>query len=143
MARRSSSGGGSNTKLLLIIGIFAFAIIIGTLVGKSYFNREKFTNNNQLIYLYMENCGHCKKFNETWNKINESVKDPSNANKYKFTTHKYDLMNDDKGIKYATENKIDYAPAILFISSNDKVKIFDENSRMPEIILEWAVKEQL
>ena len=143
MVRRSlSSSKGGNTKILIILGIFAFAIIIGTLVGKTYLNKENFKNTNQLIYLYMEKCGHCKNFNTVWEKINTLINNPSNANKYKFTTNKYDLMNDEQGIKYAKDNNIDYAPAILFISSDNRVTIFDENSRMPEIILDWALKQQ-
>ena len=72
MVRKSSSSGIDNTRLFVILGILAFAIIIGTIVGSSY--REKFSNEKTLVYIYMDECQHCKNFEPIWDKIVKKVK---------------------------------------------------------------------
>jgi len=137
MVRSSSTKMQSdNTQLFIILGILAFAIIIGTIIGSSYKSRELFTNSKRLVYLYMKNCPHCVAFNDEWASIEDTVS--ANPAKYDFTVEKYDLSSDE-GKKYATENKIDYAPAILFISL--KTTEFDGNSRKAADVLEWATKQ--
>jgi len=141
MARSSaSSSSGSNTKLLIIIGIFAFAIIVGTLIGSSYINRENFENENEkskLVYLYMEGCRHCKDFDANWKIITDAIKE---NNDYNFTVQKFDLNKTEYGQLYGEANRIDYAPAILFIPANskdDKAEIYN-GARTTKGILEWA-----
>jgi hypothetical protein len=125
-----------NTQLFIILGILALVIIIGVIIGSSYKTRELFGNSKRLVYLHMKNCPHCVAFNDEWTNIENTVK--SNPSKYDFTLEKHDLMSDE-GKKYATENKIDYAPAILFISL--KTTEFDGNSRKAEDILDWVSKQ--
>lgn len=126
-----------NTQLFIILGIFAIAIIIGTIIGSSYRSRELFTNSKRLVYLYMKKCPHCTTFDKEWTIIENTIN--ANSSKYDFTVEKYDLSSDE-GKKYATENKIDYAPAILFISL--KTSEFDGNSRKAEDILKWASEQK-
>jgi hypothetical protein len=142
MSRRYSSApssSGSNTKLLIIIGIFAFAIIVGTLIGSSYMNRENFTNSDKLVYLYMSQCGHCQNFTPIWNKMVDDI-NKDTTNKYKFITEKYNLVEDANGQQTAKENNIDYAPAILYISANNTAVVY-EGERSQEKILQWAVSQ--
>jgi len=76
MVRKSSSFDIS-TRFLVIIGILAFAIIVGTIVGSTYTSNEGFTgtmDNKTLVYLYMENCRFCKDFNNTWGQIENEAK---------------------------------------------------------------------
>jgi hypothetical protein len=135
---RSSSSKTSNMRLYVIIGILAFAIIVGTIIGSSYNNRELFTNHKKLIYLYMDNCPHCVSFTKEWVKIETAVTE--NPSKYDFTLQKHNLTSEE-GKKYATDNKIDYAPAILFVSSS-KTTEFNGNSRTSADVLTWASKQE-
>jgi hypothetical protein len=48
-------------------------------------------------------------------------------------------LESENGKKYASENKIDYAPAILFVSL--KTTEFDGNTRRANDILDWASKQ--
>ena len=132
----SSKSTSNNTQLYIILGILAFAIIIGTILGTSYGSRELFANSKRLVYLYMKNCPHCVAFNDEWNTIENTIK--TNPSKYDFTIEKYDLESEN-GKKYASENKIDYAPAILFVSL--KTTEFDGNTRRANDILDWASKQ--
>ena len=97
----NSSGKSSNTKLYVLLGVFALAIIIGTIAGTAYHNRELFSNSKRLVYLYMANCGHCNTFNTEWQEIVTSVN--SNPTIYKdLILEKHDL-NTDVGKKYAKD----------------------------------------
>jgi len=125
---RSSSNSSFSTRFFILIGILAFSIIIGTIIGSSYISKEKFTNEKTLIYLYMDTCGFCKEFNSTWNKITESATD--------FKTVKYN-MNSDEGKKLANDNNITYAPALL-LQVNGKTIIYKENTRNINEILSWV-----
>lgn len=135
MVRKSSSFDLS-TRFFIVIGILAFAIIVGTIVGSSYKSNEGFTGtideNKTLIYLYMENCRFCKEFNNTWNEI---VNDAKQTNKFK--TAKYDLNKTDEGKKLATENNISYAPALL-LQKNNKTIVYNENTRNKDEIISWV-----
>jgi len=134
-----SSKGNDNTLLIILIVIFATAIIIGSIIGSSYYNNEKFTSMNKLIYLYMDTCGHCKEFNIHWENIKSKI--DSNKSKYKVITEKYNISDKGEGSKYADKYGISYAPAILFISSsNGEMKEFN-GSRTVENVLNWIEKQ--
>jgi len=131
-----------NTTLFIVIGIFVFAIIIGTIIGSSYNSRERFTDssptnsNNKLVYLYMDGCGHCADFNTTWENIKNKVE--GNPGTYNFTVEKYNLGN-GKGSEYAKQFQISYAPAILFIkASSSSTKNEYNGSRTVDEVLKWA-----
>lgn len=88
-SRSSSSVSGSdNTRLYIILGIIAFAIIVGVLIGSSY--REKFTNDIMLTYIYWDGCGHCVNFDPIW-------KEMSNNSDYRstITFNKYEQNDED------------------------------------------------
>jgi len=133
----------NNFNLYLVIGILAFAIIVGTLVGSSY-NREFFADGNEkykdnkLIYLYMKSCPACQGFNSIWSEIEGRVSKKSDH--YKFITVKYDLMEEELGKKYATDLGINYAPAIIFYSGGQFKGVFSNCERNADKILEWAKK---
>jgi hypothetical protein len=134
MVRKSSSFDIS-TRFLVIIGILAFAIIVGTIVGSTYTSNEGFTgtmDNKTLVYLYMENCRFCKEFNNTWGQIENEAKQTK-----KFKTVKYDLNKTEEGKKIATENNISYAPALL-LQMNDKTIVYNENTRNKDEIISWV-----
>lgn len=131
-----------NTTLFIVIGIFVFAIIIGTIIGSSYNSRERFTDSsppppaNKLVYLYMDGCGHCSDFNSTWENIKNKVE--GNPGTYNFTVEKYNLGN-GKGSEYAKQFQISYAPAILFIkASSSSTKNEYNGSRTVDEVLKWA-----
>jgi hypothetical protein len=99
----SSSRRGSNdnsTSILVTIALILFIIIAGTIIYNSYF-REKFTGAqpNKLVYLYMENCGFCKEFNNVWNDMSKE-----DLTKYKINMEKYDL-NDKEYQEYKLSNE--------------------------------------
>lgn len=127
--------GKDNTTLFIVIGIFAFAIIVGTIIGSSYNNNERFTvNNNKLVYLYMTTCGHCKEFNDTWETIKSRV--DGDKSKYPFSAIKMNLA--EEGSEYANKYDIQYAPAILFIKDGSSAKNEYNGSRTADKVLEWA-----
>lgn len=127
-----------NTRLYILLGVFLFAIIIGTIIGSSYNNRETFGNYKKLVYLYMDGCTFCKDFDATWNAIDAEVK--NNPTKYDFVTEKYDLNKDTIGAQYAKDNNIEYAPAILFVSS--RTFEYSGNTRGKDEILKWASEQK-
>lgn len=124
MVNKSSSG-IDNTRLFVILGILAFAIIIGTIVGSSY--KEKFTNQKTLVYIYMDNCPHCQNFEPIWNKIVNKVKEDKTYSN--LTTKKLNINNDE--IK-----DVNSAPTIMILPSK---KTYEE-TRDVDKILNWAIK---
>jgi len=125
---------GDNTTLFIVIGIFLFAIIIGTVLGSSYNSKENFEgSNNKLVYLYMDGCGHCVSFNTVWENIKSKVE--GNPSKYNFTLEKNNL-NSGTGKEYAEKYQISYAPAILFLKGTTKTEF--NGSRTVDEVLSWA-----
>jgi len=140
MVRSSSfkSNSSNNTRLYVVLGIFLIAIIAGTIIGTSYRNRELFSNSKKLVYLYMENCPHCKTFDKEWTAIETAVKNDKKMED--LILEKYNL-NEPVGQKYAKDNNIEYAPAILFISS--KTIEYNGNTRTSKDILDWVSKQSI
>ena len=136
-----TSGNGSNMRLYVVLGILAFAIIIGTIIGSSYKSNEKFSNPKPaytLVFLYMEGCGHCVDFKKEWEIIVPKVEENKT---YNFTTSKLDLNDDGKTI--ATANGITYAPAILLKKNSDSSIIEYNGKRTAKEIIEFAVKNAI
>ena len=132
MVKKSSN----NTRLYIVLGILAFAIIIGTIAGSSY--KELFTNpSKEIVYLYMETCGHCKTFTPVWDKIVAN-------NKNNFTFNKYDLNNDARGKELADTYNVSSAPTIMMLpipasaTEQQKNKHFYEGDRSESAIMAWA-----
>jgi hypothetical protein len=132
--------GKDNSMFYLLLGIFIIAIIIGSVMVTSFNNREKFANNNKLVYLYMDGCHHCENFSIVWENIKSKIQ--SNPDKYTFSAEKYDLNDGSTGTNYSKTYDVHYAPAILFIKDNNKDKNENNGSRTVDEVLNWAVKQK-
>ena len=145
--KRSSSSKSDNTYIFVILGVFLFVIVVGTIIGSQRNRiREFFTNEEtpketsskgKLVYLYMNGCPHCEEFNKDWNEIAGEI-DKNKSIGYE--SAKFNLSGEGKEL--AENNNIDYAPAILFVKSNGKVSVFEGSSRSKEEILAWANKQK-
>jgi hypothetical protein len=133
--------GNDNTTLFILLGILAFAIIIGTIIGSSYNKTERFGNNNKLVYLYMDGCGHCSEFNIHWSNIKSTI--DNNKDRYPFLAEKYNLNDGSLGSTYSKTYDIQYAPAILFIKDGVTSKNEYNGSRTVNAVLEWAEKQNV
>ena len=133
----SSKKNGDGTFIIISIALLLFIIIAGTIIYNSY-NREKFTVDNKLVYLYMERCGHCKDFSPEWDLMVNEVK--SNPEKYKISMEKYELNNDDVGKNIASKSQINYAPAIILITPSKN--LIYEGERTKEAIFKWVLDKK-
>jgi len=118
----------TNMRLIIVIGILAIAIITGTILGSKYM--EKFSNENTLIYFYMNNCPFCNDFEKEWIKIEKIVKSES---KYSNLKLKKINLQSEEGSKY---NEIQGAPTLMLLPSR---KIYTGN-REAYLVLEWTTK---
>ena len=66
MVKKSSS----NTRLYIILGILAFAIIVGTIAASS--NIEMFATKKEIVYLFSDTCQHCASFEPVWQKMSKN-----------------------------------------------------------------------
>lgn len=122
-----------NTYIMIIIAVLLFAIIAGVIIFNSSKN-ERFTNApNKLIYLYMSECGFCKEFTPLWDEMTKVVNADATS---KITMEKYDLNKEEEGKRLSTQNKIDYAPAILLITPSNN--FLYEGERTKEAITKWV-----
>ena len=75
-----------STLCKLILGLFVFAIIKCCIDIYIYSNKpkpyEEFSNPKQLVYFYMDGCGHCKTFAPIWDEFASSYKGNLKLNKY-------------------------------------------------------------
>jgi|LauGreDrversion4_2_1035121.scaffolds.fasta_scaffold62006_4 thioredoxin-related protein len=140
--KRSSSKKSDNTYIYVILGVFLFAIVVGTIIGtqrnriREFFTNEE-TAKGKLVYLYMNGCPHCEDFNKDWNEITAELgKDKTIG----IDTAKFNLSGEGKEL--ADKNNIDYAPAIIFVKSNGKTSVFEGTSRSKMEILDWANKQK-
>jgi len=125
-------------RLYIILGILAFAIIVGVLVGSQY--REKFTDNNSinLLYFYNENCGHCANFDNTWQLLSNN---PDYRDVISFS--KYDVTEKDKttGKTYGDLYDVKYYPYIMLVKTvtDKETFVFDSNiDRSQRNIIKWV-----
>lgn len=56
------------TKIIGIVFIISLSTIIGYILFKNR-KSETFQEKTKLIYMYMNGCGWCNKFNPTWDKL--------------------------------------------------------------------------
>jgi hypothetical protein len=139
MSRSRSISKSDNSYIYVIIGVFLFAVVVGTIIAtqrggmKELFSNEK--SMGKLVYLYMNGCPHCEDFNKNWNEIMGEVN--KNKGTYKFETAKFNLSSE--GEELAKENNIDYAPAILFVNSNGKASVYEGRTRQKDEILKWTL----
>tara|TARA_B100000902_G_C26757687_1_gene644046 strand:- start:116 stop:526 length:411 start_codon:yes stop_codon:yes gene_type:complete len=70
----------------LIAGLIFIAVIKCCIDIYIYSNKpkpfEEFSNPKELIYFYMDGCGHCKTFTPTWDEFTNSYKGNLKLNKY-------------------------------------------------------------
>ncbi len=114
------------------------AIIINVIISNSI-NENFETTADKLIYLYDTNkvCSNCEFFNNTWNYIENEVKNKPFF--YNFITIKYNINTDTEGKKIAKDNKITTPPAIIFVK-NDNYKIYRDQATDATTILDWVKK---
>lgn len=111
MIKKSSS----NTRLYIILGILAFAIIIGTIASSS--SKEMFTTRREIVYLFSDKCQHCLNFdNNVWkNIINNKMLT------IKMTFTKLNII-DVRGKELATKYGINSVPTIIKLPMPANVK---------------------
>ena len=137
--RSSGTKSGDNTQLYILLGILAFAIIIGTIVGSSYKSTERFSNAEpkySLIFLSMSGCGHCEDFKPVWKELMQKVK---SDNTYNFTAEPTIDLNGEEGSAIAKTKNITYAPAILLKENSSNKTIEYKGEREIDSIIEFAV----
>lgn len=145
-SRSSASNNNSNMRLYIILGILAFAIIVGVLVGSQY--KEKFTNDLipmtttptsssiALYYFYSETCGYCSDFDKTWKNL-------ANNNKYynALSFMKFDVDDNEKttGKKYGDLYNVPYYPYIMLVKTEIDKYVFDpKTERTEKNIIKWV-----
>lgn len=121
----------NNTELLII----SFCIITLLLLVKNMFIKssrknsrlEGFKGRREIVYFYMDGCGHCKDFNPKWGKF---VQGTSMQNK------KINASSDDPLIK---KLGVTGYPTIVVIEGNKKLGTF-EGKRTVENLNTFANK---
>jgi hypothetical protein len=123
---------------IFLILLMILAIIINVIISNSI-NENFETTADKLIYLYDTNkvCSNCEFFNNTWNYIENEVKNKPFF--YNFITIKYNINTDTEGKKIAKDNKITTPPAIIFVK-NDNYKIYRDQATDATTILDWVKK---
>ena len=127
MVKKSS---GINTRLFVVIGILAIAIILGSIFGSKYM--EKFTTEKTLVYFYMNNCPFCNDFESEWTKIENIVESKAESIYSSLKLQKINLQSSE-GKDY---KEISGAPTIMLLPSRN---IYD-GKREASAILDWAVR---
>lgn len=127
MVKKSS---GINTRLFVVIGILAIAIILGSIFGSKYM--EKFTTEKTLVYFYMNNCPFCNDFESEWTKIENIVESKAESIYSSLKLQKINLQSSE-GKDY---KEISGAPTIMLLPSRT---IYD-GKREASAILDWAVR---
>ena len=60
--------------------------------------------------------------------------------KYEFNVNSFNINDEDKGTKIATEKGYTYAPVILFITPKGISEYINEGEMTADKILEWCIK---
>ena len=116
-----SEGGGDNTVLILL-SVFILAIIIGSIgYGSMYYRRrENFADapspKYTLQYYCMPNCGYCKDFDPTWERLVSEV--ATKQSEYNFTTVKYMITDNGEGKASAAKYNITSTPTVLLVKKD-------------------------
>lgn len=119
---------GSNTRLFIVLGILAVAIIFGSILGSKYM--EKFTvRDKTLVYFYMKTCTYCNQFEPEWTKIENLVK---SENKYSGLKLKKIDLQSTEGKEY---KDVSGAPTLMVLPSKEMY----EGNREAKLILDWAL----
>jgi thiol-disulfide isomerase/thioredoxin len=118
----------NNTRLFIVLGILAIAIIFGSILGSKYM--EKFTvTDKTLVYFYMNSCPFCNDFEPEWTKIEQIVNNKTTNRYTGLKLKKIDLQSTE-GREY---KEITGAPTIMALPSKNIYK----GTREANPILEW------
>ena len=101
--------------LIQFFVLIAIIIGLGFLINAFSNNREYYgnvSNNNKLVYYYMNGCGHCEKFTPKWNNFVSN-----NGSNYDCVFEKIEANNAPSDIKGY--------PTIVLIKSNNEKKTFE------------------
>jgi thiol-disulfide isomerase/thioredoxin len=131
VSKSPKSSNSSSIGILLVLGLLVMLIIIVIVIGGFYKRNEKFTNPKEftLQYFYMENCGYCKEFNDTW----KELEDKFTLNP-KVNTIKYDIRDEGVGTNAAELYNVRGAPTIILVDNKKKYYEYNGNRTVDNII---------
>lgn len=115
----------------LLIGLL---VVLGVLLFVSFTRakREGFEGSaGNLMYFYMPECGHCKKFNPEWEKLQSSV----DAERVPMKLNKIDGTDDANKDLVKQYNVNGFPTLILEIGSTPYIY---DGERTAEAVLTWA-----
>ena len=110
-----------------ILGLF---LLVGSIVLFNYMmkNREGFSEGKEMVFLHMDNCGHCKKMMPEWKKCEKE-------NKTGIVMKDYE-MNTSKGKDLVKKHKVNGFPTILLFENDKKIDTYD-GERTSKSFLEY------
>jgi len=135
---RTSSSGNDYSRLFIILGIIAFAIIGGVLVGSSY--KETFNNPIMLTYIYLDNCGHCVNFDPIWKEMSTNSKYTNFITFNKYEAGQVDQVTQVEYTKifspFGDGSKITSFPTVILTFQGIKTEYM--GTRTKEDIITWV-----
>jgi thiol-disulfide isomerase/thioredoxin len=130
MSSLSSKSSGKGYKWLFVVLLVILVIVF--LYAFMRAKKEGFENGaGNVMYFYMPECGHCKKFNPEWEKLQKMVDDdraPLTLNKVDGT----DEANKDLVNQYNVKG----FPTII-VEFGNKSSVYD-GERTAEAVFKWA-----
>uniref|UniRef100_A0A6C0CHI5 Thioredoxin-like fold domain-containing protein n=1 Tax=viral metagenome TaxID=1070528 RepID=A0A6C0CHI5_9ZZZZ len=142
----SDSNEGSSTLTMILLSVFIFAIIAGSIYyGSQYYrNQENFfddsssplNKNYTLQYFSMTNCGYCNDFQPTWdNIVTDAINNQAIIN---YTTVKYDISDGGDGMAAGRKYNVNSTPTILLVNNTSGAVIPYEGKRNAADIIAFA-----
>jgi len=104
-----------SSKVVKVVSLIILTFTLHFLFVRQSSNRENFGNPTTLTYYYMENCGHCKRFNPEWDTFVQNYTGPVKLRKVEMNEAGGDLE------KY----NISGFPTILAVDENGDKKDYD------------------
>jgi len=104
-----------SSKTIKIVVLVVLAIIVHFLFFRQAAEMENFGNPATLTYYYMENCGHCKRFNPEWDTFVQNYTGPVRLRKVEMNEAGADLK------KY----NINGFPTVIAVDENGDKKDYD------------------
>ena len=130
MSPLSSKSSGKGYKWLFVILLVILVIVF--LYAFMRAKKEGFENGaGNIMYFYMPECGHCKKFNPEWEKLQKMVDDkraPMTLNKVDGT--------DDANKDLVNQYNVKGFPTIILEFGN-KSSVYN-GERTAEAVFKWA-----
>ena len=130
MSPLSSNSSGKGYKWLFVVLLVILVIVF--LYAFMRAKKEGFENGaGNIMYFYMPECGHCKKFNPEWEKLQKMVDDkraPMTLNKVDGT--------DDANKDLVNQYNVKGFPTIILEFGN-KSSVYN-GERTAEAVFKWA-----